>query len=373
MIKNALLCIFSLFALALVSWGYVGHQVVARIAENHLSPQAKSAIQKLLGSESIVEVASWADEARNDEKYKSTAPWHFLNLPLGLGREAFEKSVRGQSQQNVYSAVLAQEQVLKDQNSTREQKATSLKFLVHFIGDAHQPMHISRAEDKGGNTIQLQYNGRGTNLHSLWDSRLIDQEGLSYSELAGKVDKATPEIIKQGADVDPMDWVWESYKISSGLYPEIEKNNKVGDDYYKAHIGIVDERLELAGLRLAAVLNAIFKNVVIPAETKPPVSVSPDETAVPPIKIEARDAASYTGKLVTLTSQAFNHSDKGSFVLVNLGAAYPGQLLTLVLRSSAKAQGENIDGKTVTLTGKVIDYKGRPEIEVSDPAKLVFK
>lgn len=143
--------------LALVSWGYVGHQVVARIAENHLSPQAKAAIHNLLGSESITEIASWADEVRNEPEYKATASWHFLNLPLGLDRADFEKAVRGQNKENVYSAILAQEKVLSDNGASREQKVTALKFLVHFTGDAHQPMHISRAEDKGGNTVQVQF------------------------------------------------------------------------------------------------------------------------------------------------------------------------------------------------------------------------
>jgi hypothetical protein len=231
--KNPFVCLIVLLVvLTLVSWGYVGHQTVARIAENHLSPKAKAAIKNLLSSGSIVEVASWADEVRNDDAYKNTASWHFLNLPLGLTREAFEKAVKGQSQQNVYSAIMAQEQILKANSSTREQKVIALKFLVHFIGDAHQPMHISRAEDKGGNTIQLQYEGKGTNLHSLWDSRLIDKEGLGYTELANKLDQVTPGQLKQGQNTDPMAWVWESYQVSSRLYPEIEKSNKLGEDYY---------------------------------------------------------------------------------------------------------------------------------------------
>lgn len=273
----------------------------------------------------------------------------------------------------MYSAILAQEKVLKGENSTREQKVNALKFLVHFIGDAHQPMHISRAEDKGGNTIQLQYDNKGTNLHSLWDSRLIDNEGLSYSELAGKVDQASPELIKQAENTNPLTWVWESYQISSKLYPEIEKNNKLGEDYYKAHIEIVNERLELAGLRLAAVLNAVFKNAVIPAVRDVAVSASANEETVSPAKIETKDAANYTGKLVTLTGKAFSHSDKGSFVLVNLDGEYPSQLLTLLLRGSAKTLAENIDGKMLTVTGKIIQYKGRPEIEVRDAAELTIR
>lgn len=372
--KNFLICLITVFALALISWGYVGHQTIARIAENHLSPQAKAAVHALLGAESITEIASWADEVRNQPEYKNTAPWHFLNLPLGLDRAAFEKAVKGQSQENVYTAILAQEKILSNGAASREQKMIALKFLVHFIGDAHQPMHISRAEDKGGNTIQLQYENRGTNLHSLWDSRLIDQQGLSYSELASKLDQASPTLAGQGAITDPMAWVWESYQISSKLYPEIEKNNKLGQDYYLAHIGIVNDRLELAGLRLAAVLNALLKNAVIPAGAATTTTTETATTsATSAVKIEAKDAASYTGKLVTLTSKAFSHSDKGSFVLVNVGAEFPDQFLTVLLRGSAKGLAGNIDGKMITVTGKVIDYKGRPEMEVKEAAELSVK
>lgn len=373
--KNFFICLVTATTLVLISWGYVGHQAVARIAENHLTPQAKTAVKSLLGKELITEIASWADEVRNDPEYKSTASWHFLNLPLGLDRSAFDKVVKGQNQENVYTAILAQEKILSDKDATREQKVIALKFLVHFIGDAHQPMHISRAEDKGGNTIQVQYDGKGTNLHSLWDSRLIDQQGLSYSELASKLDQASPALTKQGAITDPMTWVWESYQISSKLYPEIEKSNKLSEDYYKGHIGIVNDRLELAGLRLAAVLNALLKNAVIPAGAAPAVTTTETATtsATPAVKIEAKDAVSYTGKLVTLTGKAFSHSDKGSFVLVNVGAEFPDQLVTLLLRGSAKTLAGNIDGKMITVTGKVTSYKGRPEIEVKEANELSAK
>lgn len=376
MIRKYLLLSFAgIILLALVSWGYVGHQVIARVAENHLSVQTKAAVHELLGSESIVEVASWADEVRDQPEYKSTASWHFLNLPLGLNYASFEKAVKGQSNPNVYSAILAQEKTLQGNNGSREQKIIALKFLVHLIGDAHQPMHISRAEDKGGNTIQVQYEGKGTNLHSLWDSRLIGKEGLGYSELATKIDQPSAAVMWEAANTDPVQWAWESYQISSKLYPEIEKSNKLDRDYYEGHIGTVNERLELAGLRLAAVLNALFKNTVIPSAVAKEAAVGTvgNDTAATAVKIDVKDAASYTGKLVTLTGKAFSHSDKGSFVLVNLGAEYPGQLLTLLLRGSAKILAENIDGKTLTVTGKIIQYKGRPEIDVRDAAELTIR
>jgi hypothetical protein len=102
---------------------------------------------------------------------------------LGLNYQAFSDNIKNQSQDNVYKALLKNEKMLKAPSSTKEQKAAALKFIVHFVGDLHQPVHVSRAEDKGGNTIQVQFGGQGTNLHSLWDSKLIGKEGKSFEQM----------------------------------------------------------------------------------------------------------------------------------------------------------------------------------------------
>jgi hypothetical protein len=172
---------------ALVSWGYKGHRITALIAENYLTSQAKAAVKDLLGNESLADVSTWADDVRNDPQYKNTASWHYLNLPLGLSYEKFGSVVYSQSIENVLTAIQRCEGTLSDEKTSKEQKREALKFLVHFIGDVHQPMHVSRAEDRGGNTIQVQFDGKGTNLHALWDSGLIDYSGLSESQLVAKV------------------------------------------------------------------------------------------------------------------------------------------------------------------------------------------
>src|SRR5258707_585119 len=101
------------------------------------------------------------------------------------------------SEENVYSALTKLEKEVVDPAASREKKVEALKFIVHFVGDLHQPMHVSKAEDKGGNTVQLNFNGQGTNLHAIWDSKLIDRLGLGYEQLASTVDHATPAQIGQ--------------------------------------------------------------------------------------------------------------------------------------------------------------------------------
>ena len=252
---------FIIIALVLASWGRTGHRTIGQIAGNHLSPKAQTAVRELLGNESLADVASWADEVRSQEAYRKTGSWHFLNLPLGLNYRDFQKQVIDMTDENVYSALLQAEKTLKDVNATNESKAEALKFLVHFVGDLHQPMHISRAEDKGGNTIQLNYEEKGTNLHSLWDTKLLEHQGLSYEQLASKYDNVPAKTIGQWQKDPLIKWVWESYEISTKLYAEVDQmgSRKIGEAYYQKHLPTIEVRIQQAGIRLAGVLNTIYK------------------------------------------------------------------------------------------------------------------
>jgi hypothetical protein len=255
----------------LLSWGFTGHRSIGRIAENNLSPKAKKTVQELLGDQSLADVSTWADEVRSQPEYRATASWHFLNVPLGLNHADFQKQVEGMQTANVFSALLKAEHELLYPGTSKEKKIEALKFIVHFVGDIHQPMHISRAEDKGGNTIQLNYEGKGTNLHSLWDSKMLDHQGLSVEQIAEKY-KPTPKQIKQWQSTSQIDWAWESYQISSKLYSEVDsmKTRSIDDSYYQNHIQIVNLRIEQAGIRLATILNEIFKGGNINSELIPP-------------------------------------------------------------------------------------------------------
>jgi len=254
---------FALIGIAVLfsSWGFFGHKTVATIAEKHLSDEARQAVNELLGNETLADVASWADEVRNQPEYKNTAGWHFINLPLGLNRRKFKDSIEKLKNENLLTALALNESVIKNPNATKDQKRIALKFIVHLVGDAHQPMHVSRAEDKGGNTIQVQFDGKGTNLHSLWDSRLLDHQGLSITQLVAKDDVGKFRI-RKWQRATPVDWLFESYKISSKLYQEVEMNNKLDEAYYQSHIKIANKRIEMGGIRLAGVLNELFRNGV---------------------------------------------------------------------------------------------------------------
>jgi hypothetical protein len=367
----------SLFALvlsaALVSWGVTGHRSIGKIAEIHLIPQAKAAVRELIGDTTLADVSTWADEVRGQPAYRSTGPWHYINLPLGLSRTDFETTVKGMTQENVYSALQQQERILGSTASTRTQKVEALKYIVHFVGDLHQPMHVSREEDKGGNTIQLNYDGNGTNLHALWDSKLIDHQGLTYEQMAAKYDHATPAEIKQWQNEPVMEWIWESYQASSKLYAEVDamKSRSIDDSYYDAHIAIVQDRIEKAGIRLAGVLNDIFKNGLAANAAGVPVSDAGTNPASAPKTISVQDAAQHYNEYVNVCAKVYGIKALDNLTLVNLGAAYPNQPLTIVLRDAAREIGPSLEGKNICVTGTVVAYREKPEIVVTDPKLVV--
>ncbi|HXO77657.1 MAG TPA: S1/P1 nuclease, partial [Puia sp.] len=244
--------------LVLVSWGGTGHRTIGKIAEKHLNPQAKAAVRDLLGSESLADVSTYADQVRSQDAYKYTAPWHYINMPTGLSRRDFNREVISQQKDNVYCALLSCKNDLTDSTKTREQKIFALKFIVHLVGDLHQPMHVSRSEDQGGNQIMTTFLGKPGNLHGLWDSGLLEHEGLSYEQLAEKVDHASDRQIRRWQHDDPLTWLYESYRISKRLYADAAKKPDFDEAYYQAHIPVFEQRMEMAGIRLAGVLNAIY-------------------------------------------------------------------------------------------------------------------
>ncbi|PTQ92407.1 S1/P1 nuclease [Mucilaginibacter yixingensis] len=367
--KTFFTCSLTAITLLLASWGFKGHRAVASIAQKHLTSNTAYVVAAYLRGERMADVSTWADENRNPK----TAPWHFLNLPLGLTHEQFVKAVT-ESDNNVYSAILKTEAQLKDKSLSTDEKNEALKYLIHLVGDAHQPMHISRKEDKGGNTIQVRFDGKGTNLHSLWDSKLIDHEGKSEADIAKDYDTATPADIKKWQADSPMEWIWESYQISSELYANIKSGQTIDEAYYNKYIPTIRKRIDQAGIRLAGELNKLFNNEPVPQISSTAQTIQSGPTTAQTVAvittIKAEEAKNNIGKTVTVNGKTYSSKDIGSMILVNMGAAYPNQLLTIAIKGEAKASADSLEGKTITVTGQLINYKGKPEIIVTDPNQL---
>ncbi|MGB2758378.1 MAG: S1/P1 nuclease, partial [Maribacter stanieri] len=236
-------------------WSKTGHRVVGEVAEQHLTKKAKRAISELLEGESLAAVANFGDEIKSDRAYRKFSAWHYVNIPFGKTYAEIEKNEYGDLVQGVNTCL----EIIKDKNSSKEDKAFYLKFLVHLIGDLHQPMHVGREEDKGGNDIQLQWFGSGTNLHRVWDSNLINENGMSFTELASEYPKMSKQQIKFLQDGSLLDWVEESHLLAEKLYASVEPGEKLSYRYSYDWWDTAANQLQKGGVRLAAVLNEAFK------------------------------------------------------------------------------------------------------------------
>lgn len=235
-------------------WGKNGHRVTGQIAEKYLTKKAKRNIDKILKGQSLAFVSTFADEIKSESSYRKYSPWHYVNMGLEETYETSTKNPKGDLVTGIQKCI----SVLKDRTSTMSDKNFHLKLLVHFIGDLHQPMHIGRKEDKGGNDIQVRWFGKGTNLHSVWDSKMIDDYNMSYTDLANNVELISKKQIKYIAKGSVIDWVNEVHQLTEKLYSSVKTGENLRYRYSYDHFGIVRQQLQKGGIRLASVLNDIF-------------------------------------------------------------------------------------------------------------------
>lgn len=253
---------------ALRGWGQNGHRIVGEIAERHLSEAARQGVLAILGEdESLAEAATWPDEIRSDPAWSLAALWHFMSID---DHETLATTARSE-EGDVLEAMKRFEAVLRDPEAPKEKKVEALRFYVHFVGDVHQPLHVGRRDDQGGNRIRVRWFREPRNLHSVWDSGLIESEELSFTEYVRFIDDATPEEIAAWQAAPYEEWVRESFCLRDGVYDfgleaALEAGEEPSLSYgYAFHQGpTVDRRLLQAGIRLAGHLNAILTGAAAP-------------------------------------------------------------------------------------------------------------
>ena len=188
-----LVFIFSANSHAKNDWGATGHRVVGEIADQYLKNSTKRKIKKLLNRESLAFTSTFADEIKSDRRYDKFFTWHFINMPFDTKYENSKKNPSGDLVTGIDYCI----KIIKDENSSDSDKAFYLKFLIHLIGDLHQPMHIGLAEDRGGNDIKLQWKSKDTNLHRVWDTEMIESYNMSYTELANNIGYLSNDEVKE--------------------------------------------------------------------------------------------------------------------------------------------------------------------------------
>lgn len=247
------------------AWGPLGHSVVAELAQRHLSPAAKAEVLHLLAldhTQSLADIASWPDEIRNDPNqqalWKETRPLHYIDF-----RDPSCVYVPPRDCKDgkcVVEAIPHYIDILGDRTQPDAARLQALKFIVHFIGDIHQPLHAGYRDDAGGNAYQVQFQGQGMNLHRVWDSGLLGTRGLDWKAYAKRLD--AEGIAPLPPSIAPRNnafaqWAEESCQITHDIYPA---GHKVDQAYIDAELPVADSRLREAGRRLAEVLNLSLEN-----------------------------------------------------------------------------------------------------------------
>ena len=259
------------------AWGHVGHQAVAYIAQDRLTPGAKKAVDEILGpGEDLASVSTWADSMV--ESRPETAPWHFFNLDVRQSQSKYDIADVCKNHNCVVDQIEKDYGILAQRFASRRDKREALKFLVHFLGDIHQPLHCADDKDRGGNEKWFRYYGpRGhsrhytwVNFHSFWDNLLEPKAKEDPRRLASQLEKKiSPQDAKAWGQGKASDWAYESFLIAQNyIYKELpegpllEKNRwgrDLPEDYYSPQMReTVDRQLEKAGVRLACLLDNVF-------------------------------------------------------------------------------------------------------------------
>src|SRR6516165_2465940 len=240
-------------------WGREGHEVIALIAEQNMTPTALQRAKAILGGASLEEVANWADEFRHD--HRETGPWHYIDIPLAdskidLARQCPDGNcVIGKTQQ-----FLA---VLRDPNADRAAKAEALEFVIHFVGDMHQPLHDEDNGDKGGNDRHVILDSHPDSLHWVWDTGLVERIDRNPQALAAELERRITDQdranwTKGGID----DWVMEGHALAQTVaYGDLGTENPavISPEYERQADLVIETQLEKAGVRLAYVLNSALQ------------------------------------------------------------------------------------------------------------------
>lgn len=247
-------------ALALVpsqgfGWGRDGHSVVANLAQSRLSPAARRGVAALLHGATLASVSTYADNYRNN--HPETARWHFVNIPLGDGHYNPARDCTPSPEGDcIIAAIERFSAILANPSPPQDERAEALKFLVHFVADLHQPLHAANKNDRGGNDTQVTFFGEPTNLHAVWDYGLMEHTGFTVTAWTDLLNRSGLSGDGRGT---PVQWAEESVRVAAQHAYLLPTNRELGQAYFDANLPVLKQQLFRGGVRLAALLNAIFE------------------------------------------------------------------------------------------------------------------
>jgi len=249
-----------------MAWGQLGHRVIGELAEERIGGKTRAQIELILGEEDLAEASTWADEQRSNPApfwQEEAGPFHYVTVPEGTTYADVGPPEEG----DALSALVRFAAIVRDPAASQEQKALALRFIVHIVGDVHQPLHAGSGEDRGGNDEKVRWFGDETNLHSVWDSRMIEAQNLSYTEYTAWLGRQIePAETIAWWEANPQVWIGESTQIRDTIYPEGgEDMPNLAWSYQYRHLATAEMRLQQGGVRLAAYLDWLFAPVETPS------------------------------------------------------------------------------------------------------------
>jgi hypothetical protein len=239
-------------------WGSKGHEIVAAIAETHLTDTARKRIKELLPrGTTLAEASVWPD--KTGRQIPDMDPYHFINFPKDTNTYDQQRDCK------LRNCIIEVWPGICRCSARPIRRATrSVLLIAHLIGDIHQPLHAGFAEDRGGNSVDVRFNGRKENLHSLWDTGLVELEEGTPAEIAARIDAAvTPEDRKQWQQGTPAEWALESLAIVRAQVYRLPASGEIEPSYTEASRAVIRTRLAQAGARLASMLNEVLPEKII--------------------------------------------------------------------------------------------------------------
>ena len=347
-------------------WYDMGHRLIARIAEARLTPHTADAVRSILAGQSLAAASTWADDIKGQRP--QTGRLHYVNIPLEA--TSYDPATSGCGNGRcIIPEIEKDRQALIDSGSTGIERTEALRFLIHLIGDLHQPLHVADHDDHGGNDRNVMLGGEWFDLHRVWDGELIKTRGLSeeayYQRLKKEMDSLNLSAFEGGTLID---WAMEGHTIAKEHVYHIPKGSHLGDAYVQENLPLIDLALIKAGVRLAKVLNETLANY------QPAL---PASTTLGPQIYSDREAAAHVGETATVVGTVVSvHRVQSGNIYLNFGADYPHQTFSgaiLKPRDPAFNQLDSLTGKRVGVRGLIKNYKGQPEILIERMDQIILQ
>ena len=241
-----------------MAWGDKGHRIAGQIASSYLTPKARAAIKAILGNESVAMASTWADFIKSDPIYNYLSSWHYIDFDKPYTYPEMQSFLKQDTSVDAYTKLQFMIGELKKKNLSADKKLLYLRMVIHIVEDIHQPMHAARTDDKGGNDYKVMWFKEESNLHSVWDSKLIEFQNLSYTEYTNAINFTTAAQRKTWQQEPMSKWLFDSKAVSEDIYANTKRDETLNYKYNFKFIGTVNKQLVKAGVHLAGLLNQIF-------------------------------------------------------------------------------------------------------------------